>query len=154
MKTETEQGVQTVCFHLASAGEQQAFVVIREPSSGATWTLPMRLCDDGQWELVVALRAGSYHARYYAGDDHRIIYHGPAFAAHSSNAIRGGVHGMDSVVHVLPMDETSPSLECDGKSSGIPRQLARPADQAEQLRLMMACAMLASNPAIGVFGMR
>ena len=112
MKPETDQGVRTVCFHRVSAGEQQAFVVIREPASGATWTLPMRLCDDGQWELVVALRAGTYHARYYAGDDHRIIYHGPAFAAHSPNAIRGGVHGMDAIVPVFPRDEAAASLEC------------------------------------------
>jgi hypothetical protein len=103
MTTDRGLSQQTVRFHLNCPEEPVAFLVLREPTTGAKQTWPMTRGGDGGWEQSVALGAGRYHARFYAGDDRRVIYYGPAQVRTRADVARAkGMEGLDAVIDVLP----------------------------------------------------
>lgn len=106
MKPESAPGGQTVWFHLDCPEESQAFLVVRDVVTGAKRRIPMTRAVDGRWEQCIALRAGRYRARCYAGRDDRVVYYGPAeLASRNTRTRTDGLDGLDAVVEVLPPRE-------------------------------------------------
>lgn len=106
MTPESGPGGQTVWFHLDCPEEPEAFLVVNDLATGAKYRIPMTRADHGRWEQCVALRAGRYRARCYAGRDNCVVYYGPAEVASRTTRTRtDGMDGLDAVVEVLPPRE-------------------------------------------------
>lgn len=98
---QTTAGTKTL-FRVCSPGEQQVLLVIRAEQNATIQTLPMRPCGGGWWQQAVDLSPGAYRARYYAGDDARTVYLGPAPAIDPSAGHPFQTSGLDAVIAVHP----------------------------------------------------
>lgn len=98
---ETAIGTKTL-FRICSPGEQQVLLVIRAEQNATIQTVSMRPCGGGWWQQTLDLAPGQYRARYYAGDDARTVYLGPAPAVERPAGHRFQTSGLDAVISVRP----------------------------------------------------
>jgi hypothetical protein len=111
-----------ITFHLVSP-EPRAILVMRN-EAGDPSVIVMKQRRPRFWTARVELSEGTYHCRYYCGDEKSVTYHGPAHANGSSE------DGLDAVVSIKVSVETPVSF--------LERMLRRAATAAE-------CAILLSD---------
>lgn len=91
-------------------------LVLRDLATDRTFRLPMQPRGGGKWELTLPLRDGAYLARYYAGDEHRTTYAGPAPAADRPSLNTRGLDALITVGEAKPAPAVAEKLCCDQAS--------------------------------------
>ena len=86
------QRAQIVTFNL-TCSEQRAWLVIEGDNQGPR-VLEMFKGYTNRWTASEWLMPGKYRCRYYCGDDHNVVYHGPA---RSIGSVDEGMDGLVSI---------------------------------------------------------